>query len=157
MIEQQLALPEVELVIGYRDCEAAVFDKFLVLFKNVWEDIPETDRQIIANRLKWAQQTLPLIGLRSGIWLLPSITAHAAYVHSKGGVVIFNAFKLNNALDFSYTEIIRHELAHVWQAGTGMLEGLLSRDHLEAHADWMAKYRLFRPGWRPIGQSAGPS
>jgi hypothetical protein len=68
-----------------------------------------------------------------------------------GGVIVFDSYWFQEReSDHRYKQTIRHELAHVWQYATGMLNGSLSRDHLETIAEWMATYRLIKKDWKPI-------
>lgn len=152
MTEEILDLSEVQITIGYRDVAPELFKRFRTLFVQVWDLLPELDRKIIAAGLRWSQHVLPIGHLRPGIWLLPSVRGNASYVWI--GMMVFDAFDLEKSADLGYRFLIRHELAHVWQESTHMRSGLLTDEHMETHADWMAGHRMIRAGWWPIDPAA---
>jgi hypothetical protein len=70
--------------MGFRDTPSEVFDQFRDLFIETWEELPEQDRTIIAQEFGRMAEKMSLLGLRGGIWLLPSVVNDAqAYVWAR--------------------------------------------------------------------------
>lgn len=149
---QAIELPEGVFGIRYRDCGKELADHFRDVFRKAWNQMAEADRRIIADRLLWGQRTALLLGVLPGLWLLPTVNRPAGYVTAKGGVIVFDSLAFEGDSDSGNARLIRHELAHVWQAHTGMWNCSLNDEQLEVHADWMAAYWLQQHReWKPIG------
>ncbi|MCE5314182.1 MAG: hypothetical protein ABFD49_11805 [Armatimonadota bacterium] len=159
MTEGRLDIHGLTVIMGFRDTPPEVFSQFRKIFINTWEDLPEQDRNIIALGFQEMSNKLPLLNIRGGIWLLPSVNSKAqAYVSGFGGLMVFDSYWFQEReSDRLYRHTIRHELAHVWQHATGMCNGCLGYDHLESIADWMATYWLIKNDWRPVSVTTDSS